>query len=90
VADTPLAPSADDLDDWSRLIAETTEAAGAASLLVVIERFAGDRLSENDRAWARFLRDGCRGAGIPLRAVALSHRRGVRVVSPGEYDRRDE
>jgi hypothetical protein len=85
ISDLPATPTADDLDHWAYFITETTEAAGAASVIVVIERFAGTRLNDNDRAWARFVSDGCRQAGVPLRAVALSHRRGVRLVSDGEY-----
>jgi hypothetical protein len=85
VSDAPLIPDAADLDDWRRVIREASAAVGASAVVVVLERYAGDRLTDADRAWARFTVDGCRDASVELRAVVLSHRRGVTLVDPGEY-----
>jgi hypothetical protein len=85
VSDAPSAPDRADLEPWARIIRESSEAVGAAAVILVLERYAGDRLSEADRAWARFTAAGCGEAGVRLRAVVLSHRRGVALVDPAEY-----
>lgn len=85
VSDIPVAPAADDLDNWCELIRGTTEAVDAGDVVVVIERYASERLTDADRGWARMLNDGCRVAGVTLRAVALSHRRGVRLLAADDY-----
>ena len=85
VSDVPVAPAADDLDNWCELIRGTTEAVDAGEVIVVIERYAPDRLTDADRGWARMLSDGCRVAGVTLRAVVLSHRHGVRLLAAEDY-----
>jgi hypothetical protein len=85
VSDAPLVPRADDVGAWSRVIREASEAVGATAVVVVLERVAGPRPSEADRAWARLSSDGCRDAGVGLRAVVLSHRRGVTLLDEAEY-----
>jgi len=85
ISDVPVAPAADDLDNWCELIRGTTEAVDAADVIVVIERYAPDRLTDADRGWARLLSDGCRVAGVTLRAVVLSHRNGVRLLAAEDY-----
>jgi hypothetical protein len=85
VSGAPLVPDAADLGDWTRVIGEASEAVGASAVIVVLERYASERLTDADRAWARFTVDGCRDAGVALRAVVLSHRRGVALVDPAEY-----
>jgi len=86
VSDVPVAPPDDDLDNWSEFVRGTTEAVDAGEVIVVLERFAPERLTDADRAWARMLRDGCRVAGVTLRAVLLSHRNGVRLLAPDDYE----
>jgi hypothetical protein len=85
VSDAPLVPDIADVAQWASVIGEASEAVGANAVIVVLERYAAERLSDADRAWARFTRDGCHKAGVTLRAVVLSHRRGVTLVDPGEY-----
>jgi len=85
ISDIPVAPAAGDLAQWAEFIRAVTEAADAASVVVVIERYGSDRLTDADRAWARMTRDGCSGADVDLRAVVLSHRRGVRLLAPEDY-----
>jgi len=85
VSDVPVAPAPDDLDNWCELIRGTTQAVDAGDVIVVIERYAPDRLTDADRGWARMLSDGCRVAGVTLRAVVLSHRHGVRLLAAEDY-----
>jgi hypothetical protein len=85
VSDIPVAPPGDDLDNWSELLRGTTQAVDCSDVIVVIERYAAERLTDADRAWARTLRDGCRVAGVTLRAVVLSHRNGVRLLADEDY-----
>ena len=86
ISDVPVAPSSDDLDNWRELVRGTTEAVDAVEVIVVVERYGPERLTDADRAWARMLSDGCRVAGVALRAVLLSHRHGVRLLAPDDYD----
>jgi len=85
VSDVPVAPAPDDLDNWCELIRGTTQAVDAGDVIVVIERYAPDRLTDADRGWARMMSDGCRVAGVTLRAVLLSHRHGVRLLAAEDY-----
>lgn len=85
VSDIPVSPGDNDEAHWANFVASGAEAIGARSVIVVIERYDSDRLTEADRAWARLSRDGCAVAGVPLRAVLLSHRRGVRLLAPDDY-----
>ena len=85
VSDIPVAPWPDEIDNWCELLRGTTEAVDASEVIVVIERYAPDRLTDADKGWARLLRDGCRVAGVALRAVVLSHRNGVRLLAADDY-----
>jgi hypothetical protein len=85
ISDVPVAPAPDDLDNWCELIRGTTEAVDAGDVIVVIERYAPERLTDADRGWARLVSDGCRVAGVTLRAVLLSHRHGVRLLAAEDY-----
>lgn len=85
MADVPVSPSPADLPRWAALIEDTADAAGATSVIVVLERYATETLTDADRSWARQLRDSCRDAGVALRAVVLSHRRGARILAPDDY-----
>lgn len=81
----PSAPSSDDLEWMARRIRELCDACDAAGLILVIERFASDSLTPQDVAWARMLHDACDRAQIPLRALLLSHRSGVRWIAQDDY-----
>jgi hypothetical protein len=85
VSDAPLVPCEADLPAWSRVIREASEAVGATAVVVVLERVGGPRATTADRAWARLTVDACRDAGVALRAVVLSHRRGVALLEEDEY-----
>jgi hypothetical protein len=89
VADIPVAPGGPDHDGaerWAAVISGTCQAAGAESVLVVLERYGSEKLTEADSGWAREISLGCDLAGVALRAVVLSHRRGVTLVAPEEYE----
>jgi hypothetical protein len=58
---------------------------GAARIVLVLERYGPPVLSSADVAWARSLASGCQVAGLNLRAMLLSHRRGVRWIAPDDY-----
>ena len=85
ISDIPVAPEAGDLHNWTALVRGTAQAVHAHGVVVVIERYDAERLTDADRAWARLSRDGCRDAGVRLRAILLSHRRGVRLLAPDDY-----
>jgi hypothetical protein len=83
--DPPLTPDDSDCGAWAGLMASVAEGTGARSVIVVVERYGSPNFGAPDRAWARFIANGCGEAALPLRAVVLSHRRGVRTVPPDEY-----
>lgn len=85
ISDIPVAPETGDLANWTEVLRGTAEAVGAHGVVVVIERYDAERLTDADRAWARLSREGCRDAEVRLRAVLLSHRRGVRILAPDDY-----
>jgi hypothetical protein len=85
VSDAPLVPCDADLPAWSRVIHDASEAVGATAVVVVLERVGAPRPTPADRAWARLTVDACRDAGIALRAVVLSHRRGVALLEEEDY-----
>lgn len=58
---------------------------GAASIILVWERYGAATLTAQDAAWARSLHDACESTGLPLRAMLLSHRTGVRWIAADDY-----
>lgn len=66
-------------------IATFSEAVGASSVVAVLERYGDATLSPSDTAWARQLRETCTATSVRLRAILLSHRRGVRWVAEDDY-----
>jgi len=80
----PARPAADDADHLGRVVREIAVIAGAASVVIVLERPGPERIAEPDREWARTLRAACGNAGMPLRALLLSHTRGVRWIAPDD------
>jgi hypothetical protein len=84
-SEPPLMPVIGDMPVWSRIIDEVVEACDARGVILVIERYGPPGFTEADRAWARFIAGSCGESAVPLRAVLLSHRRGVRTVPPDDY-----
>jgi hypothetical protein len=77
IDDLPVSPP-----DGAKLpIAAIAQEVGARSVVVVLERYGDDTLTENDKEWARHLRESCAATSVRLRAILLSHRRGVRWVA---------
>ncbi|WP_207456355.1 hypothetical protein [Desertivibrio insolitus] len=85
VDDLPLAPEPGDGDMLAGALATTAEMIGAASVVLVWERYADDALTVSDRRWARLAHDACAGHDVPLRAMLLSHRHGVRWIAQDDY-----
>lgn len=83
VADPPSTPP--DNDRLRLMIGQLVESTDAAALIVVLERFGPEKLTESDRAWAAALHDSCAEAGVALRALLLSHREGVRWIAQDDY-----
>ena len=84
VADPPPLPDA----AVSRLadnVAMGVEHLDARSVIIVLERCAGAQFSAADTAWARALDEGFGAAGLPVRAVLVSHSRGVRWFAADDY-----
>jgi hypothetical protein len=82
--DLPSAPD-DSVHDLARAMGQAMEAAGAASVLVVIERYASSALTPADVAWARGIHHAFDLEGLELRGILLSHNRGVRWVAQDDY-----
>jgi hypothetical protein len=66
-------------------LGDFVEAAGAAAIFVVLERYASEQLTAADLAWAKHVASSCAVASIDLRGILLSHRKGVRWVAPDDY-----
>jgi hypothetical protein len=83
--DFPERPSASDASRFGRFLAAVVAQTGAASAAVVVERPGGPWLTDRDRTLLRMLHDGCLAADAPVRAMLLSHRRGVSWVARDDY-----
>jgi hypothetical protein len=82
--DLPSAPG-DSVHDLARAMGQAMEAAGAGSIIVVIERYASSALTAADVAWARGIHRAFDLEKIELRGVLLSHNRGVRWIAQDDY-----
>jgi hypothetical protein len=82
--DLPSAPD-DAVHELARAMGRAMEAAGAGSIIVVIERYASSALSPADIAWAKGVHDAFDLEEIDLRGVVLSHNRGVRWIAQDDY-----
>jgi|SRR5690606_38623025 len=71
--------------DLARAMGQTMDAAGADSVVVVIERYASSALAPADVAWAKAIHDAFDLEGLRLRGLLLSHNRGVRWVAQDDY-----
>lgn len=85
MADYPTSPGDGNAAVFAERVKEIIDVAGAAQVIFVWERYAGDRLTEADAAWAAQLHDACRAEGVAVRAQLLSHKRGVRWMAPEDY-----
>ena len=83
----PSAPPSgpDEAATLAEMLKATVDAAAAASVIIVVERFGPPALTPSDVAWARALHDACDAVAVPLRAILLSHRAGVRWVAQDDY-----
>jgi hypothetical protein len=61
------------------------EEIGASALVLVWERYGAATLTPQDAAWARALHETCGEVGVPLRAMLLSHRTGVRWIAQDDF-----
>ncbi|MGB4137380.1 MAG: hypothetical protein WA971_12500 [Microbacterium sp.] len=68
-----------------RRIAMLLEATGHASAVLVWERLGSERITGNDRAWARAMVEQAHDLGLPLRAQFVLHREGIRQLHPDDY-----
>lgn len=84
VADPPALPDAA-VSQLADNVAQGVEHLDARSVIVVLERYSGAQFSAEDKAWARALSSGFDAAGLPVRAVLVSHNRGVRWFAADDY-----
>lgn len=82
--DRPERPTAQ-LTTVVQNIRQTVDVLDAASVIVVIERHASETLTPIDIEWARALSDAFSAQQLTLRGLLLSHRRGVRWITPDDY-----
>ncbi len=84
IGDPPAYPQPES-DALLGMVENAAESVGAASVVVVIERYADDTLTPSDLAWAAWLDTAFRDHAIDLRGMLLSHRRGVRWIARDDY-----
>jgi hypothetical protein len=82
--DLPNSPD-DTVHDLARAMGRAMDAAGAESIIIVIERYASSALTPADIAWAKGVHDAFDLEQINLRGVVLSHNRGVRWIAQDDY-----
>jgi len=82
--DYPSSPDGT-VHDLARAMGQAMEAAEAASVVVVMERYAASALAPADVAWAKAIHDAFHLEGVPVRGMLLSHNRGVRWVAQDDY-----
>ena len=84
VSDPPMLPDAT-VSALARNIDQSVESIDAHSVIVVLERYADAVFTAADKAWARALSEAFDTAGLPVRAVLVSHRHGVRWFAQDDY-----
>ena len=85
MADYPASPGDGNAAVFAARVKEILDVAGAAQVIFVWERYAGDQLTPVDCAWAAQLHQACHSEGVSVRAQLLSHKRGVRWMAPEDY-----
>jgi hypothetical protein len=83
--DFPSRPDQHSVAELANGIRAIADAASAAQVILVWERYAGADLTALDRAWAQQLHRECSAIGVRIRAQLLSHKRGVRWLAPDDY-----
>ncbi|MCP2030973.1 hypothetical protein L1277_001064 [Okibacterium sp. HSC-33S16] len=83
--DYPARPEPKKTAELADGIARVMAAAHATQLILVWERYAGADLTALDRAWAQQVHLECTRVGVRVRAQLLSHKRGVRWLSPDDF-----
>ena len=66
-------------------IVQAGESIDAHSVIVVLERYAGSQFSSADKAWACALDTAFGHTELHMRAILVSHSRGVRWFAPDDY-----
>ena len=66
-------------------IVQAGESMDARSVIVVLERDAGSQFSPADKAWAGALNTAFGQTALHMRAILVSHSRGVRWFAPDDY-----
>jgi len=84
VSDPPIMPDTA-VSQLVDNIVKAGEGMDAHSVIVVLERYAGSEFTPADRAWARALDSAFGCTKLPMRAVLVSHSRGVRWFAPDDY-----
>jgi hypothetical protein len=84
VGDPPITPDAS-VRTLAQAIAVAMDAEAAASVIVVIERYADPAITPSDTAWARAIGDAFNELGIVVQCFLVSHRRGVRWLAADDY-----
>lgn len=85
IDDLPTTPVRTEVMEVGGSLRAAAGAIGAESLVAVWERPGGSALEPEDCLWLRSLSDGCTASALAVRALVLSHDRGVRAVAPAEY-----
>ena len=81
----PTRPTEEDTSRVVDNVAEVMGVIGATALVVVWERYGPAHLSDDDTRWVRSLAKACGAVRLPLRAMLLSHRKGVRWIAADDY-----
>ena len=84
IDDHPIRPDGT-VADLAERVERTLIHERANSVIVVIERYASSDFTAADIAWAAAIHDEFDTQGVPLRAILLSHRRGVRWMAQDDY-----
>jgi hypothetical protein len=85
MADYPESPAGGNAETFADRVRDILEVARAAQVIFVWERYASDRLTPTDSAWAEQLHRACAAKGVSVRAQLLSHKRGVRWIAAEDY-----
>jgi len=81
----PSRPNDDHSVDVMGNVRDLMQQIRATSLVVVFERWGAREMNAADIAWSRSIADACLKVALPLRAMLLSHRNGVRWIAPDDY-----
>jgi hypothetical protein len=82
--DPPLRPDRT-VSSLARIIGNAVDDECAHSVIVVLERYADEVITDADRSWARCITDELQAIEVPVRAILVSHRKGVRWLAQDDY-----